>query len=263
MAGRRGCRRGLNALGRIAAVVALALLLTVRAASALDEIVLTSGDWPPYYSPELAFGGAANQVVSESFALAGVHASFVFVPWRRALEMARTGKAQGSAGWMRMANRERDFLFSDPLFESVRVFFHRKDMPFDWRSLDDVRDLRVAVTLGSAEEFPLEEVLARGTGRLDIAQDYASGMKKLLLGRVDVYACNLAVGLFILDHRVGPGASAIIYHPRPIFSETNHLLLDRNLVGAEELMARFNEGLRKLRESGRYDVIFRDIPALP
>jgi len=262
MAGGRGCRRGLDALGRIAAAVALVLLLAVRPAPAWDEIVLTSGDWPPYYSPELAFGGAANQAISESFALAGVQVSFVFVPWRRALDMARTGKAQGSAGWMRMADRERDFLYSDPLFESVRVFFHRKDTPFDWRSLDDVRDLRVAVTLGSAEEFPLEEVLARGTGRMDIAQDYASGMKKLLLDRVDVYACNLAVGQFILDHRVGPGASRITYHPRPIFSETNHLLLDRTMVGAEELMARFNEGLRKLRENGRYDVIFRDIPSL-
>ena len=257
---RRACRRGLDVPGRLAVAVALALLLAACPVRAQDSIVLTSGDWPPYYSEELLSGGVANQVVSESFALVGVRTSFVFVPWRRALEMARSGQAQGSAGWLRMADRERDFLFSDPLFESVRVFFHRTDTPFDWLELDDVRDLRVAITLGSAEEFPLEDVMARGKGRVDIAQDYASGMKKLLLGRVDVYACNQEVGLFILQHRMGPEAAAITYHPRPIFSETNHLLLDRSLPGADRLMARFNEGLRRLRESGRYDAIFRDFP---
>lgn len=262
MAQGRNRRMESGVSGRIAVVLALVLLLTACPCAAQDSVVLTSGDWPPYYSPELPFGGVANQVVSESFALAGVKASFEFVPWRRALEMARSGKVQGSAGWLHMADRERDFLFSDPLFESVRVFFHRKDVPFDWRELDDVKDLRVAITLGSAEEFPLGDVVARGKGRLDIAQDYASGMKKLLLNRVDVYACNLAVGLFVLDHRVGPGASAITYNPRPIFSEANHLILNRNLPGAERLMERFNEGLRRLRENGRYDVIFRDAPDL-
>lgn len=258
MAGGRLRRAGASAPGRILAA-ALILLLAACPALARDRIVLTSGEWPPYYSPELPYGGVANQVISESFALAGIKVSFLFVPWRRALEMARSGKAQGSAGWMPMEDRERDFLFSEPLFESVRVFFHRKDSPFHWNKLDDVKDLCVAVTLGSAEEFPLDDVMARGEGRLDIAQDYASGMKKLLLRRVDVYACNLAVGLFVLDHRVGPGASAITYNPRPIFTETNHLLLDRSMPDADMLMARFNEGLRKLRESGRYDAIFRTV----
>jgi polar amino acid transport system substrate-binding protein len=79
---------------------------------------------------------------------------------------------------------------------------------------------------------------------------------------VDVYACNKAVGLFILVNRIQADADQVVYNPRPIFTETNHLILSRRLPYAEALMARFNEGLRKLRQSGRYDLIIRDYPGL-
>jgi ABC-type amino acid transport substrate-binding protein len=48
--------------------------------------------------------------------------------------------------------------------------------------------------------------------------------------------------------------------PLPIFTETNHLIPSRRLPFARELMDRFNEGLRKLRQSGRYGRIRRKYP---
>ena len=262
MVERRHRRRGGKRLAGLTAALALAFSLLAATPSAAETVLLTSGDWPPYYSPALPFGGIANQVVSESFALTGVHVEFEFQPWRRALDTARSGKAAGSAGWLPLGGRERDFLYSEPVFRSARVFFHLKSLPFDWHTLDDIRDLRVAVTLGSVDEFPLEAIMARGNGKLDIAKDYASGMKKLILGRVDIYACNLPVGLFILEQRIDHGANRVTYNPRPIFTETNHLVIRRDYPGAEALMARFNEGLRQLKASGRYDRIMSGYPGL-
>ncbi|OIQ50659.1 Bacterial extracellular solute-binding protein, family 3 [Pseudodesulfovibrio hydrargyri] len=240
------------------------LLLTVPclADGLSDSVLLTSGEWPPFYSASLPGGGFANRVIRESFALEGIAADFTFLPWRRALETADHGPAAGSAGWMPMAVREKRFLFSDPVFSSTRVFFHLRDVPFDWRRLEDVRDLRVGITLGSAEEFPFKDAMAGGRGKLDVASSYEAGMKMLIAGRVDVYACNKAVGLFILVNRIGAGADRVVYNPRPIFTETNHLILSRRLPDAEALMARFNKGLRRLRGSGRYDRIRLDYPGL-
>lgn len=233
-----------------------------RAADVPDVVLLTSGEWPPFYSAAMPGGGFANRVISESFALEGIKVQFEFVPWRRALEMAARGPAVGSAGWLPMEDRTARFLFSDPVFDSERVFFFRKDKPFDWRTLDDVRDLRVGVTLGSAEEFPFEEILGGKGGKLDVARDYVSGMKMLVAGRMDVYACNRAVGLFILANRIHAGEDLVAPHSRPIFSETNHLILSRREPFARALMDRFNAGLRKLRECGRYEDIRREYPSL-
>jgi polar amino acid transport system substrate-binding protein len=249
----------------LTAWLALCLLLSAvpcRAQALPDSILLTSGEWPPFYSAAMPGGGFANRVIVESFALEGIAVDFLFLPWRRALSMADHGPPVGSAGWLPMEEREKRFLYSDPVFMSDRVFFHRRDVPFDWRRLEDVRDLRVGITLGSAEEFPFEEILAQGKGKLDVAASYAAGMKMLIAGRVDVYACNKAVGLFILVNRIQADADQVVYNPRPIFTETNHLILSRRLPYAEALMARFNEGLRKLRQSGRYDLIIRDYPGL-
>jgi polar amino acid transport system substrate-binding protein len=250
---------------RRTAWLALCLLLLAvpcRAQPLPPSILLTSGEWPPFYSASLPGGGFANRVIRESFALEGVSVDILFLPWRRALAMADHGPPVGSAGWLPMEEREKRFLFSDPVFTSDRVFFHRKDVPFDWRGLEDVRDLRVGITLGSAEEFPFREILAQGKGKVDVAVSYAAGMKMLIAGRVDVYACNKAVGLFILINRIQADADLVVYNPRPIFTETNHLILSRRLPYAEALMDRFNRGLRKLRESGRYDQIRRDYPGL-
>jgi len=260
----RGMRHRLLESG-IAALLLLCLLLSAvpcRAQALPDSILLTSGEWPPFYSAAMPGGGFGNRVVRESFALAGISTEFMFLPWRRAMSMADHGPPAGSAGWLPLKEREARFLFSDPLFSSDRVFFHRRAVPFIWHSLDDIRDLRVGITLGSAEEFPFGDVLVGGRGKLEVAANYLAGMKMLIAGRVDVYACNKAVGLFILANRIGPDADRIVYNPRPILTETNHLILSRRLPYARTFMDRFNAGLRKLRQSGRYDRIRRDYPGL-
>ena len=231
------------------------LVLLLACPSLADETtLLSSGEWPPFFSASLPHGGVGNRIIAESFALMGVSVEFDYQPWIRALETARYGPAAGSAGWLQTPEREKFFLFSDPIFSSMRVFFHRRDVPFDWETLDDIRELRVAVTLGSADEFPFDAVR-----KVDVAQSYVSGMRKLAAGRVDVYACNLDVGLHVLKHQVAAReASLITYHPRPIFEETNHLILSRRFSNAQALMDRFNEGLRRLRESGRHDFILTD-----
>ena len=234
-------------------------MLVVAPALAGENVVLTSGEWPPFFSESLSKGGMGNQIVAESFDLAGLSVQFRYLPWMRALETARYGPAMGSSGWLRTPERERFFLFSDPIFTSRRVFFHRRDKAFDWQTFDDIKNLRVAVALGSADEFSFEEVLRSGGGKLDLAHSYTSGMRKLAAGRVDVYACNLDVGLHVLKHYVSAGeAEQITYHPRPIFEETNHLIISRRLLDAEAIIARFNEGLHRLRVSGRHSAILND-----
>ncbi|BDQ34872.1 substrate-binding periplasmic protein [Pseudodesulfovibrio portus] len=234
----------------------LLITLPVVPARAGDSVLLTSGEWPPFFSESLPGGGMGNRVVAESFKLVGLSVEFLYQPWIRAMQTARYGPAIGSSGWLRTPEREQFFLFSDPIFTSRRVFFHRRDHAFDWQTLADIKDMRVAVTLGSADEFPFDDILSSGGGKVDIAQSYASGMRKLAAGRVDIYACNLDVGLHVLKHQLRTGEAALItYHPRSIFEETNHLIISRRLRDAEAVMARFNAGLRRLKESGRYGVV--------
>ncbi len=49
------------------------------------------------------------------------------------------------------------------------------------------------------------------------------------------------------------GGAAKAVHENPMY-----LLLSRNVEESEAMLERFNEGLRRLKESGRYDQIIAD-----
>lgn len=240
-------------------IIALVVLWPGQHVHAQESVVISSGEWPPFFSNHLPGGGLGNRIVTEAFAEVGVTVDFDYLPWKRAYESADRGPAQGSSGWLKLPERERRFLFSDPIFHSARVFFHRKDSHFHWETPEDMKDYRIAVTLGSADEIDLESIMASGKGSMDIAISYEAGMKKLAAGRVDAYFCNVDVGRYILHKRVPEEmVRAITFDTKPFYEEDNHLIISRRLENAQELMTRFNEGLDRLRESGRYARIRRE-----
>ncbi|WP_319542306.1 transporter substrate-binding domain-containing protein [uncultured Pseudodesulfovibrio sp.] len=235
----------------------LVCVLCAATAFGMEKVSLTSGEWPPYYSQSLPHGGVANQIITESFAQVGMTVDYVFLPWKRALDATMVGATVGSSGWLRTAEKEKDFLYSASIFESMRVLFYRRDRKFDWNEPQDLKDLRVAVALGSVSEIPLDSIFDQGKGKIDVAKSYASGMRKLAAGRVDVYICNLAVGLYLLRKQIPREEALLItYHPKPFMVEENHLIISRQAKGGQEIMDAFNQGLRQLRKSGRYDQIF-------
>ena len=64
------------------------------------------GDWPPFLSEDLAHQGIAARIIRDVFAEAGYETQFAFYPWARALENARSGSLDGTAVWLKTAERE-------------------------------------------------------------------------------------------------------------------------------------------------------------
>jgi len=83
------------------------------------------------------------------------------------------------------------------------------------------------------------------------------GMKMLVAGRGDLFVCNREVGLHILKKQFSE-ASHIIVHPVPIRKGASHLIVSRQISRGAYLIEKFNEGLRWLKESGRYQQIMTD-----
>ena len=53
-------------------------------------------------------------------------------------------------------------------------------------------------------------------------------------------------------------AALFTHHQKPINDQPMYLMLSKKVPGNEEMRDRFNEGLRQLKESGRYDQIIAD-----
>lgn len=239
---------------KILGIAILMLLTFTPCIHAQETIVLSNGDWPPYFSEDFKHGGVGTLICSKAFALEGIKVDYKFLPWKRGLEMAHQGKTDGALGWRKTEERAAYFHFSDPILDQNLVFFHRLGKSFDWETLDDVGHMRIGATLGYTYVPLLEKITAKNGGQIEVAPSDETNLAKLLAGRIDIFPCAEAVAYYLLRSRFTPGAADMVrHHPRRVVPGKIHLLISKKTENGEELIWRFNQGLKKLHESGEYE----------
>jgi polar amino acid transport system substrate-binding protein len=217
-------------------------------ATATEKITLTAGDWRPYLGNDDPHQGVVARIVSEAFALEGIEVTYVFSSWSRAYADAEQGRADGSVIWIEQAERAERFHYSDPVFEAKTVLFHLKDSGFDWQRLTDLYGTTVGGTVGYMYQFEPNPNIRVDRGPTDEA-----GFRKLLGKRFPIFISDLAAGQAVIDTHFTPAeAQRITYHPRPLKLTSYHLLLPKKLSRSNDLLERFNRGLKRLRDSGKH-----------
>ena len=242
-------------------IASLCLALTCNFASAQTSktIRLTNGEWQPFLSKEVPHYGFASHIVTEAFALVGVEVEYGFFPWTRAVKLAREGTWDGGAVFWDTEERRKHFFFTDAVVPSIVVFFHLTSTEFDWDTYDDLSAVRIGATLEYSYGKDFDSAEAAGTIKTNRAPDDESGLRKLLKGRIDVFPGEVMVTYDqIRDIFSEEQAALFTYHPKPINDQPLYLLLSKKVPGNEALRDLFNEGLKQLKASGRYDQITAD-----
>lgn len=230
----------------------LLLSLLFGGAQAAESVRLTNGEWPPYLGESLPYHGVASRIVTEAFALEGVEVQWEFHPWARSLKMAEDGQRDGSAVWLYSTEREQRFHISDPVMESTYYLFHRKHRDFDWKTVADLHNLRVAGSRGYDYGKAFQAAEASGELQVTRLNSDEQGLRQLLAGRIDVFPLDKVVGFDMLYQRFTTAERLrLSFHPQPLRSDSLHLMLSREVPGNAELIARFNRGLAQLRQSGK------------
>lgn len=220
--------------------------------TAAESVRLTNGEWPPYLGEQLPHKGVASRIVAEAFALQGVEVTWEFHPWARSLQLAERGKRDGSAVWLHSSEREEKFFISDPVVESGYYLFHRKGYSFDWQQIGDLQGRRLVGTRGYDYGAAFQQAEASGQLRVNRVTSDETAFRQLIAGRVDLFPMDKVVGFDMLHQHFSAAERAqLSFHPKPLRSDSLHLLLSREVPGNAELIARFNQGLTQLRESGK------------
>jgi polar amino acid transport system substrate-binding protein len=247
--------------GVVALALSIALLLSGGSAFAQtrDTVRLTTGKWQPYTSKSAPHYGFASHIVSEAFALVGVEVEYGFFPWKRAMKLAREGKWDGSIVWFDTEERRADFLYTHPIVTATNSFFHLKSFQFDWEDFEDLKNLRVGGTSEYSYGRAFDEAEAAGLFRTYRAISDEVGLTNLLKGRIDVFPGELLVTYEqIRDTFSNQDAALFTHHPKHISQPPLHLILSKRVPGNERMRDLFNKGLKRLKESGKYDQIIAD-----
>ena len=231
----------------------------VAAAQTSETIRLTNGEWQPYLSKVTPHYGFASHIVTEAFELVGVEVEYGFFPWSRAMKLAREGMWDGTAVWGTSEKRLQQFHFTDAVVPTTYVFFHLKTTAFDWDDYDDLSDLKVGGTVEYNYSNAFEAAEAAGVFRTIRGRSDEVSLKNLLKGRIDVFPGEVMVTYEqIRDTFSEQEAALFTHHAKPIVDKPLFVLLNKDVPGNEHMRDLFNEGLRQLKASGRYDQIIAD-----
>lgn len=215
---------------------------------------ITNGEWPPFTSRTFVHGGVLSRIVADAFALEGIDVRYGYFPWKRAYAYARDGIWDGSVGWAPTPSHLRDLEMSDPVIQVDKALYHLKSVPFDWKTIDDLRRWRVAGTAGYSYGAEWDKAVQEGRLKVEEVALDEQNIEKLVSGGVDAVAMEIDVAEYLIRTRLSKAdAERVVRHPALLMSTPVCLSLSRKLRDAPALIERFNRGLAKLKASGKYN----------
>jgi polar amino acid transport system substrate-binding protein len=245
--------------GLLTLLFGLALLPAGMATAA--PLRIATGELPPYATQGRPDQGVALQVVRRAFALAGHEVQFHFMPWSRAQHETRAGRWDATAYWGASEQRRRDFLLSDTVLVEQWQMVSLRELQLDWQRLEDLRPWRIGVIRDYTYSPEFLRLLQAGVLQGDNTSDDLTGLRKLLLRRIDVLPIERNVACDLLARHFTPAeAGQLALHPRLLTdSFTTHLMLPPQAPRSAELLRDFNRGLRQLQASGEHARILASV----
>ncbi|MBF0204986.1 MAG: transporter substrate-binding domain-containing protein [Desulfamplus sp.] len=237
----------------IAAVLACGSSLICCTVFANETVKMAIGDWEPYTSQTDPKGKLLEEVVTEAFKAEGIDVQYEYFPWKRSYVNAERGQYDGTFPWNRTPEREAAFYTHKiSLIKDEGVYFHLKSNPFDWNTIEDLKKYKVGVTISYKQEAIYKE---HGI-TADTVPEEAMNFKKMLTGRIEVYQTSKAVGYATIKKLFSPeDAAKFTNHPKAVETDEFYILFSKKLPTSKALADKFDEGMKKIKESGLYDKI--------
>ena len=242
----------------------LIFLLFTSSLFAKETIRLTNGEWLPYMSSTLKYKGVASRIVTEAFALEGIDVEYTFFPWKRAYSLVSSGEFDGSLSWANTKEREKEVYYSkEGVILGQTMFFYKNDLKLSWQvkkqHYGDLKGLTIGTIIGYKYLESFDAAVKNKIVNEQKVSTLEINFKKLLNNRIDLLISNKDVAYNVLNQSFSKkeisSLSSIEYNPN---QTVYYLILSKKHKKNERLMKLFNAGLKKLKESGKYDQYYKE-----
>lgn len=228
------------------------LLLLSPLAVAAQPLTITVSEYPPYHSKDLPSFGINAQIVTAAFESQDVEIEYIQMStWKEAFDYAAQGKADAAALWEYNQAHKQDFLISDPVYKISAHFFYNRKMDFDWRRVSDLKGYNISALIGGYYGDAFEA--AEKTQEIKVVRVYdeVENVKKLVDGSIDLAPLYITSFNYVLKTQgLGDRRAEFTYHPKPLFTNSVHLLMPKANPQSQYNMVLFNEGLKVIKANG-------------
>lgn len=214
---------------------------------------LVSGEnYAPFTGSELPGGGILTVVVQAAFAQQQLASTVDWKPWKRGYLDTKRGKYAATFPYRRSAEREQDYLFSEPLYTNNPRIYSRVDEVFEPDNLAALKGKRLCIPLGYLVQVDIQQMVDSGEITLHEPPTLDACARLLLLHRDDFFITDSKLGDIVL-RGMGKDMGALRSSIAAFSSSSLYLIVARQNPQAVELLTTFNAGLAALRASGEYN----------
>jgi len=226
------------------AFLAVAFALFLGNACANETLKLATGVNAPYTGASLPNGGPLTDIVRRAFAESGYEVEIAFLPWKRGYTATLNGEYAATFPYVRNAERERDFLFSEPFYVVTRNMYYLAKSDINPAAISSLKGKKLCVPLG----FAVAQELVDMVEKKEIATQNPLGLTQcvemLVRGRVDAFTAAGDAGAEAIAHA---SVKEDILN-KIIGTSEYYLLVPKRSPHASELIDAFNRGVVALKK---------------
>ncbi len=226
----------------------LGILATASAQSTMP-LAAVYGESEPYYSSSLPGYGYYGRIVSAAFAASGYSVDFHTDNWSRAIRDTAEARYDVLAGGWSTEARKEVFLISNPYALNRIVFIKRKDASIQKIDLADPKGLRFSLVRNS---YTSELIVTPDPLDTLLVADSMTVLRMVLRQRVDVGALEERTAISLIKNHFSDNGETLDLLPQTAAEAATSIMVSRQHPNAERIVNAFNEGLKRLMESGEY-----------
>lgn len=194
------------------------------------------------------FGPMVDRV-KKVFDQANIPYNIEMHPWARSYRSSLTEKNSGLFALFRLPSREKKFKWVGPIGVTTSnwVVFALRDKKIQINSQEEMKKYRIGVYTNDARH----DYLASKKFEVEVANDNALNLKKLLKGRIDLWAAGRYSGLkLIKDQRVENKVQEVfVFHRAQTYLALNKSVDDKIVIklqaSLDKIMTQEKRQLRK------------------
>lgn len=238
----------------------IALIVICYPALGEEPLSLVTGEkYPPFTGSDLQDGGVITALVSHAYARNNVATQVDFKPWVRGYEDSLKLQYDATFPYISTAEREANFLFSDPLYMlEMRLYVEPESR---WREGSPAELSGAVFCLPVGYEFAGWVSEQREELTFVRPRTIEQCHEMMLRDRVDVLISNPANVAYLATLARSKSRHVTLRElPAPLADVTLHLMIPAHHPQATRMLDSFNDGLRQMRSSGDFDRLFAAHP---
>ncbi len=242
----------------ICSVLTAMLLLSAALFCEAGTILVATSEYPPFCGSCLLHNGFFNHVVKRSFESEGINVKYEYYPWARAFKLASTGVVPAVSYIYNTRERRENYLMSDLIIYEEIDFLLLSPTKLKGNNL---KEALKGLTVGLTGDYSQPEQFMKLVEENEVDCEYAKtdrlNVGKLLKSRVDAVLINRNVGKHILEKYFPGRADEVYFDKRFSFKQQGVLGFPIHRPASPYLVDKFNKGLRRIKESGEFDKMYR------